>query len=469
MLKRILLCALAASLLFVVRPVSAQSSGPIYVVQPDDTLYSIAARFNVSIDSLMAANGITDANVLGVGQQLVIPGLEGISGVLDTEFVNFGDSFHSLLRRTQIPLDLIRRLNHFVSPTEFYVGASLIVPKQENQTDLKSRLSTTSGQSLFELAVQSDDSPWMLSTLNGLNGTWDALPGDVLYTTGADTSEQNASGLPSAFVSAQIASLPFKQGETGEIIVQPAAGMTLSGTLVNYPLHFFPVGDGRMVALQGIHAMLDPGIYPLQLDATGADGTTQSFEQMVLVASGGYRKEALSVSSELIDPAITGPEDQLVETITAPVTADKLWTGNFARPVYLPDGDSPGACIFDRFGTRRSFNGSDYKYFHSGIDFGVCFIDHPLDIYAAAPGTVVYTGTMNVRGNATFVDHGWGVYSAYYHQKEINVGVGQQVQAGQLIGQIGGTGRVTGPHLHWEIWVNGIQVNPQDWLDRAYP
>ena len=76
--------------------------------------------------------------------------------------------------------------------------------------------------------------------------------------------------------------------------------------------------------------------------------------------------------------------------------------------------------------------------------------------YSPAPSTV--------RGNATFIDHGWGVYSAYYHQKEINVGVGQQVQAGQLIGQIGATGRVTGPHLHWEIWVNGIQVNPLDWL-----
>ena len=159
MLKRLFLCALAASLLFVVRPVSAQSSGPVYIVQPDDTLYSIAARFNVSINFLMAANNITDANLLGVGQQLVIPGLQGVSGVLDTEYINFGDSFHSLLRRTQIPLDLIRRLNHVVSPTEFYVGASLIVPKQENQTDLKSRLSATPGESLFELAVQSDAKP----------------------------------------------------------------------------------------------------------------------------------------------------------------------------------------------------------------------------------------------------------------------------------------------------------------------
>ena len=224
-----------------------------------------------------------------------------------------------------------------------------------------------------------------------------------------------------------------------------------------------------MAALQGIHAMLDPGIYPLQLNATSADGATQSFEQMVLVASGNYRKEALTVAAELIDPAVTDPENVEVAKITAPVTPNRLWQGPFVRPEYLPEGAPPGSCIYDGFGTRRAFNGGNYNTFHSGVDFGVCFVDHALDIYAAAPGTVVFAGPLTVRGNATFIDHGWGIYSAYFHQKEIDVSVGQQVQAGQLIGLIGGTGRVTGPHLHWEIWVNGIQVNPLDWLSRTYP
>ncbi len=458
-----------ASVLLGTQHAAAQSSGPVYVVQPDDTLGSIAARFNVSINDLMAANNLSDPNVLDVGQQLVIPGLEGITGVLDTEVINFGDSLHSLLRRTQIPLSLLQRLNHVVSPTELYVGASLIVPKQENQADLKARLAAAPGQSLLELAVHANANPWTLSALNKLSGTWDALPGDVLYAAASGTSGQNASGLPAAFGSVSIPTLPFTQGETGEILVQPASGVALSGTLATYPLHFFPLGDGRFVALQGIHAMLDPGIYPLQLNATAADGSTQSFEQMVLIASGNYRKEALTVAAELIDPAVTDPENVEVAKITAPVTANKLWQGAFVRPVYLPAGAPPGSCIFDGFGTRRAFNGGTYDSFHSGVDFGVCYVDHPLDIYAAAPGTVVFAGPLTVRGNATFIDHGWGIYSAYFHQKEIDVQVGQQVQAGQLIGLIGGTGRVTGPHLHWEVWVNGIQVNPLDWLSRTYP
>jgi murein DD-endopeptidase MepM/ murein hydrolase activator NlpD len=67
------------------------------------------------------------------------------------------------------------------------------------------------------------------------------------------------------------------------------------------------------------------------------------------------------------------------------------------------------------------------------------------------------------------IDHGWGVYSAYMHQSEILVKEGEYVEAGQLIGRIGGTGRVTGSHLHLEILVGGVQVDPMDWLQRSFP
>ena len=82
---------------------------------------------------------------------------------------------------------------------------------------------------------------------------------------------------------------------------------------------------------------------------------------------------------------------------------------------------------------------------------------------------VVFTGLKTVRGNATIIDHGQGIYSGLYHQAEIYVSVGEQVTAGQLIGKIGDTGRVTGSHLHWDLWVNGIQVNPTPWLNEIFP
>jgi murein DD-endopeptidase MepM/ murein hydrolase activator NlpD len=82
---------------------------------------------------------------------------------------------------------------------------------------------------------------------------------------------------------------------------------------------------------------------------------------------------------------------------------------------------------------------------------------------------VVFSEKLTVRGNASIIDHGQGIYSGFWHQEEIYVSVGDLVTAGQLIGKIGSTGRVTGPHLHWELWVNGVQVDPLDWLDVPIP
>jgi len=437
--------------------------GPIYVVQPNEYLSTIAERFGVDINELMLVNGITNPDLISEGARLIIPGLEGVTGILDTEIINFGDSFRSLVRRTQIPVDLLQRLNHVVSPTEFYVGAGMIVPKQENVAYMTQRVTTTPGQSLLELAVAGQTDPWTLAAVNSLEGTWDGLPGDSLYTAGQGSEEQLPTGLPPAFRAAEIRTLPLQQGSTAEIIVVPAEGARLSGTLADYPLHFFPLGDDRMVALQGIHAMLEPGVYPLQLDAEFTEGTSQSFQQSLVISEAGFPKESLTVPAESIDPAITTPEEQLVRTIISAVTEPRKWSGSLDIPVAEP------YCIKDWFGTRRSFNLSDYDYFHAGLDYGICSVERPFDIYAAAPGVVVFAGSMNVRGNATFVDHGWGIYTAYFHQEEIYVAVGQTVDSGELIGKIGGTGRVTGPHLHFEVWVNGVQVDPEDWLTRAYP
>ncbi len=125
---------------FFVQPVAAQSSGPVYIIQAGDTLSYIASRFNVTVDELEAANPTVDPNFLSEGQEIVIPGLEGVTGVLDTEIISFGDSLRSLSRRTQVPDEQLIRLNHLVSPTELYVGISLIVPTQENQSSLSTRL-----------------------------------------------------------------------------------------------------------------------------------------------------------------------------------------------------------------------------------------------------------------------------------------------------------------------------------------
>jgi murein DD-endopeptidase MepM/ murein hydrolase activator NlpD len=164
----------------------------------------------------------------------------------------------------------------------------------------------------------------------------------------------------------------------------------------------------------------------------------------------------------MIDPAITKPEDELWGSLGVTATPEKLWEGAFHSPVPNIFED----CWTSFFGTRRSYNGSPYNYFHTGLDLcgGV-----GTEIFAPASGKVIFAGPLTVRGNATVIDHGWGVFSAYDHQSEIFVSPGEYVEPGQLIGLGGATGRVTGPHLHWEVWAGGVQVDPMDWLERSFP
>jgi murein DD-endopeptidase MepM/ murein hydrolase activator NlpD len=466
--RRIAACALAFLLCLSAIPVSAQTStpppaGPVYIVQEGDTLYDIAIRFYVSVADLQAANNLTGGNIFP-GDRLVIPGLEGLSGTLITIPVPFGETLTSLSRQYRFDPAVLSRLNHIISPTQLYAGADLIMLQQDNQPAWNARTSLEPGETMLELAVKAKSDPWTIAGINALSGPATSLPGDILYLP-SGTSTVAPSGLPSAIVSAEVDPLPLSQGTTAQIKIVTSQTVSLGGLLVDQPLNFFTTEANTQVALQGVHAMLDPGLYPLRLDVTRPDGSVQSFEQMVLIKSGNFPNDpALEVDPSTIDPAVTGPEDQWLLSLTSVVTPEKYWNGVFQFPV-----DSSQYCIRSGYGDRRSYNGGALHSFHTGIDFGVCSEAHPLDIYAAADGVVVFTGLKTVRGNATIIDHGQGVFSAYYHQEEFYVAMGDHVKAGQLIGKMGATGRVTGPHLHFEVWVNRIQVNPHEWLDVAFP
>ena len=442
------------------------ATGPVYIVQPGDSLYNIANDFGVAMSDLIAANDIVDANTISVGAHIIIPGLEGINGILNKESISYGDTLRSISRRDQIPEDLLRQLNHITSPSELYAGEKLTSLQKDNFTPLSTRLSLEPGGTLLEAAVLAQTDAWTLATLNNLKGSWAAIPGDILYATGkTPQGSSTPNGMPLAFESAAVSHLPIKQGGTAEIVVQVAPNVKLEGTLVDKPLHFFPLEDGEQVALQGIHALLDPGPYPLTLEATLPDGSKQSFEQMVVVQSGNFPTDPLlSVEPETIDPVVNDAEQKKLEEITAPATATKYWQAGFTSPSSFPD------CHPSYFGDRRNYIGigtnQTYFSFHAGLDFCGKVGD---PITAAADGVVVFTGLLTVHGNATIIDHGWGVYSMYCHQSQVNVQVGQTVKAGDLIGLVGITGRVTAPHLHFEIWVNGIEVDPLDWLGNSYP
>lgn len=469
MIKRLFFATLILTLFLPILPAQAQDAtpppGPVYIIQPGDSMSLIASRFGVTLTDLMTANNMSDPNNIAAGAKIVIPGLEGISGVLMTEVLNYGDTLRSLSRRNRVSEAFLRKLNHITSPSELYAGMGVILPQQDNVTPLQHRLSLAQGETLLEAAIRASSDPWTLKTVNELPATWAALPGDVLYSpTGVpETSEVN--GMPSAFARVQVTPLPMTQGGTSKIVIQTQPGISLSGRLVDMPLHFFQQEDGSYVTLQGIHAMLTPGPYPLRLEATLPDGSHQVYEQMVVIQSGFYPNDPLLlVEPETIDPAVTEPETEKIIALTRPATPTRYWQGIFQSPAYFPD------CFTSRYGNRRTYigagTGQEYYSFHSGVDF--CG-GTGLPILAPADGVIVFADFLTVRGNATLIDHGWGIYSGFWHQSEIKVKAGQVVRKGEIIGLVGGTGRVTGAHLHWEVWANGIQVNPMNWLEKAFP
>jgi murein DD-endopeptidase MepM/ murein hydrolase activator NlpD len=232
---------------------------------------------------------------------------------------------------------------------------------------------------------------------------------------------------------------------------------------MDHALNFSAALDNRYIALQGVHAMVKPGLYPLTLKGSLPDGSSFVYSQEVLVIAGDFLYDLpLSVDPATLDPKTTGPEDNNWYKLASQVSANKLWESVFSLPVEPAFAD----CYASRFGSRRSYNGSDYIYFHTGLDYCGQIGD---PIYAAATGVVVFAGPLTVRGNATMIDHGWGVYTAYMHQSEILVSVGDHVEQGQIIGRVGNTGRVEGPHLHFEVLVGDVQVDPLEWLNQVFP
>ena len=120
-----------------------------------------------------------------------------------------------------------------------------------------------------------------------------------------------------------------------------------------------------------------------------------------------------------------------------------------------------GALIWPVNAPITSPYGMRWGRMHEGIDLGAAY---GTPIAAAAAGTVIYAGWMEGYGNLTVIDHGGGLSTAYGHQSNIAVAVGQQVAQGQIIGNVGSTGHSTGPHLHFEVRVDGAPVDPLGYL-----
>ena len=234
-----------------------------------------------------------------------------------------------------------------------------------------------------------------------------------------------------------------------------AATMTFGGT--QYPMLF----DGsRWWAIIGVGAFAQTGDAPITIAYTPSDGSPQTaIEDSISIVHREFPIENIELDDEtsaLLDPAIVNNEEALRDSIFAGYTTQRLWDGAFLAPA--------DSAISSIYGVARSYNGAPVSSFHRGTDFAGLAGD---PVYAAAAGRVVFAQELHVRGNTIIIDHGVGVFTAYGHLSAIGVSEGEMVTARQPIGQIGSTGLVTGPHLHWEVVVRGEEVDGELWLSGA--
>jgi murein DD-endopeptidase MepM/ murein hydrolase activator NlpD len=437
---------------------SAYQEEPVYIVQQGDTLSVIARRFNIPIEDLQNANNISDPNSLDIGQRLVIPGLEGIRGLLTTETIPFGVTLSALARQYETSPGNLVTLNRLTSPSEAIAGISFIIPIQEDQPPLMPLYKFTKGMTGLEAAILSDTSSWILMRNNQVKDFSSLLPGEILY----GKTESVDSTLASAYLNEiSINALPVIQGETLEIHIVSNSTGKFSGQFKGEELAFFTENNVDYFSFSGVHALEEPGIYPLKIRASYPDDMNQSFDQLVLLVSGDYGNQRLTVDEDYLNQEEIEAEDEYIKPILTQKSAERYWDGPFKYPV-----DEP--CLGSGFGLRRDYNSGAFFYYHTGLDFPVCTAQN-LNIYATAAGEVVLSEEIFVYGNAIIIDHGWGVYSVYGHLSQSNVEVGDFVQAGDLIGIMGNTGRSAGVHLHFEIEINGTPVNPLTWLEKEFP
>ncbi len=460
----ILMCCLLAT-----APAAAQgdpkpnAGATIHIVQRGETLFRIAQRYGTTVEAIAAANGINNPAAISVGQRLLVPNpAPNAPGVPTGYTVGPADSLTVLAVRFNTTPRAIARANRITNPRLLFIGQALDL-QEGSQGGRSVRAGwvhpVARGETIFHIAARYNLPADVLTVANALKRESTLFPGQKLIVPGPDDGPALAD-LPAPLAKFEMA--PLAQGRTTALRLVTALPARIDGVFYESPLII--VSDGSRTshfAMLGADALMQPGLYPLQLTVTTDDGRQTRYARAVLVADGGYPNEAIMIAAsqaDLLNPAVTGPESERVNQLVRVFTPQKYFSGPFGLPCPAP--------VTSHYGTRRSYNGGVLNTVHAGTDFAAL---PGAAIYAPAAGVVVLAEMLNVRGNATLIDHGWGVYTGYWHQQEIKVRVGDVVQPGQIIGTVGQTGRVTGPHLHWEVFVNGLQVDPLQWTRQTFP
>ncbi len=440
-----------------------------HVVAAGETLTAIALRYSVSVSELVQANGLNNPNLIYVGQVLVIPrAAPSGSGTLYT--IRAGDTLSAIARRYGVTVEEIVAANGLPDRNTIYVGRSLTIPVVTGVAS-SSEASANLLASAASYTLQRGDSLYRVSLIYGVTVD-DLLAANDLSSPTAiypglqisvPASRSEVAEAPSAASPADVSG--SQGGRT--VVVQP--GDTLSRIAVAYNVTVDGLAAangltrpdsiyaGQVLNVPEAGASARP--YPAQTATayTVQRGDTLSSValrygvtvQSLAIANGIQNVSYIAVGSVLSIPAATAGSSSVVYAsvgsgLCVGVQPSRAGTGYFIRPVH-------GYVITQLF-----------HPWHTGIDLAV-----PLGstIYAADSGTVVFAGWNPVGyGNLVVLDHGNGWRTYYAHLSEVDVACGDWVPRGSIIAKSGSTGNSTGPHLHFELLRYGVAVNPSGYV-----
>ncbi|MEJ2482687.1 MAG: M23 family metallopeptidase [Gemmatimonadota bacterium] len=235
---------------------------------------------------------------------------------------------------------------------------------------------------------------------------------------------------------------------------------SISGQFAGLPVRFGRL-DGSWFGLAAVPIDTE-GRQELRLQFEFDDGST--YEQAVPISVGSriFETAQLRVAPKYSSPSAEAmerieSERKLIRSVLDTASAEWLIDTPFRAPRPLT--------VTSPYGVERVFNG-ELRSRHTGLDLKGAT---GAPVRAAARGRVMIARDLYFSGNGVFLDHGRGVYTGYFHLSRILVEEGELVEAGQQLGEVGATGRVTGPHLHWSLWVGGISLDAGSLLEMSVP
>jgi len=256
----------------------------------------------------------------------------------------------------------------------------------------------------------------------------------------------------------------IQPGDVLKLDIRPPDGVAMvTATWSEREVPLLRQADGTWRGLVGIDVETAPGPKTLRLRGERSAGPPLEGTHAFEIAAKAVRTRRIRVNPKFVDPPagalprIVEETKLLNELFRRNASLERLWTLDAVRPV---EGVNVSG-----FGVRSVLNGKP-RGPHAGLDLAAVT---GTPVHAPTPGIVVYARPFYFSGNTVILDHGHGLISTMAHLSAIDVTEGQRVAKGELLGKVGATGRVTGPHLHWAVRLHGDRVDPLKLIEALAP